>query len=615
MEGKLLLDRYRVADLLGKGGRGAVYRARDQLLAREVAVKFILPTTMTPESREYFRREARTTAGLEHPAIAPIYDFGQHDDELFIVMPLLRGHTLRVLIEDRRLSPRQVIEIAIQVADALDYSHRRGVIHRDVKPENIMVDWHGRGTPQVKVLDFGLATTVDDAQLAEAEAVQGTLLYLSPEQLLCEELDSRSDIYALGLVIYECLAHEHPLKDGEGPIFQRILTRRPPSLRDRGVAISDSLDRLILACLAKTVDERPSSAREVLQGLVDARRALEAADHMATDPDGSVAATERRQRAGAPRPMDGPSFADRLGDLLLVQGEYLEAQEAYCKARDGQRSADGTLPARIEARYLLKLARLALQLGRYREALERCRQGLEIVGTSSCLRAARLAALAGLACCHRGRYGEAGSWLDRSREHLLRSARDEAEILPVEVMVLRAEGNLLMGLEQPSRAVETYRRALAITEQLNDRWEHSIGLFNVGESLMEAGDEAAASDYLQRAIEEKSAIGDRWGLAYVRHAMARLRLQQAALDDARREAESGLRLAGEIGDPKISSRLCSLLGRVRLQQGDPEAAAEHFRGALRQAERIASQPDAVRARQGLEAVWARLGLGRPDPAD
>ena len=294
-------------------------------------------------------------------------------------------------------------------------------------------------------------------------------------------------------------------------------------------------------------------------------------------------------------------MVDRLGDLLLVQGEYLEAQEAYRKARERQRAASGQLSPWVETRYLLKLAQLASKLGRREEALDRCRQGLEVIGSSSCLRAAELMALAGLVCCMCGRYREAEVWLTRGRRRLGHQACGDAETLLVEVMLMRTEGNLFMGLEQPSRAVEVYRRALAMSEELDDRWEHSIGLYNIGEALLEAGDVEAAIVFLKRAVDEKSAIGDRWGLAYARHALARLHLRQAALDSAWEEAAAGLRLADEIGAPKIASRLRVLLGRVHLEQDDSEGATEHFQVALKEAERIASEPDVAQAREGLAA--------------
>ena len=633
MQGKTLLDRYRIGDPIGRGGRGVVYRARDLLLDREVAIKIILPKIMTADSRERFRREARTAASLDHPAIAPIYDFGQHGEELFIVMPLLPGQTLRILIESRKLDPRKTIEISIQVADALVYSHSQGVIHRDIKPENIMVEWHRLRLPLVKVLDFGLATHIDDQLRREAASAasqrpdsphgksgevifEGTPLYVSPEQLLGEESDPRSDLYALGMVLYECLAGEHPLRDGTGSILKRVLLELPGSLRARGVRISESLERLIMSCLAKAKEDRPKNAREALRSLVDARQALEPVPdptppEISTAPSSSRAEDRSRSESASPLSDEEPSLADRLGDLLLVQGEYLEAQEAYRKARETQRSADGLLSPRIETHYLLKLARLASQLGRYQEALDRCRHGLEIVGTSNRLRAAELMALAGLVCCMGGRYYESENWLAQGRECLGKSTRSEADVLPVQVMLLRTEGNLLMGRSQPARAVDVFWRALAMTERLDDRWERSIGLFNVGEALLEAGDEPAAVDYLLRAVNEKSAIGDRWGLAYARHAVARLRLRQGDLDSAREEAQNGLRLADEIENPKIASRLRALLGRVHLEQADVRRAQEYFQAALKDAERIASEPDIELARRGLEAT--RDGSDRDQP--
>ncbi len=639
MQGKTLLSRYRIGEPIGRGGRGVVYRARDLLLDREVAIKIILPKVMTSDSRERFRREAKTAASLEHPAIAPIYDFGQHGEELFIVMPLLPGQTLRLLIEDQMLNPRKTIEISIQVADALVYSHSQGVIHRDIKPENIMVEWHRLRLPLVKVLDFGLATSIDDQprqdvnpatvqpdrshDKPESVIFEGTPLYISPEQLLGEESDPRSDLYSLGMLLYECLAGEHPLRDCKGSIFQRVLLEVPGSLRARGVRISESLERLILSCLAKTKEDRPKNAREALRGLVEARQALEPMPDPTTAEASSALSSSPAEdgprggqrlaphsRSESPQSGEDSSLADRLGDLLLVQGEYLEAQEAYRGARETQRSADGLLSPNIETRYLLKLARLASQLGRYQEALDRCRHGLEIVGHSNRLRAAELMALAGLVCCQRGRFHEAENWLVQGRECLGMSTRGEAEILPVQVMLLRTEGNLLMGQRQPTRAVDVYWRALAMAERLDDRWEHSIGLFNFGEALLESGDEESAADYLMRSVNEKSAIGDRWGLAYARHALARLHLEQGDRVSAREEAENGLRLADEIGNPKIAARLRTLLGRILLEQADDRQAMEHFRAALEAAERIASEPDIENAQKGLDMIRNKHGVDR-----
>ena len=603
MEGTTLLERYRVSSLLGQGGRGAVYSAEDLLLGREVAVKTLLPESMTPESRERFRYEARTTAKLTHPAIASVYDFGEQDEVLFIVMPVIQGQTLRGLMEDGALDASLVIEIAIQVADALDYSHTQGIIHRDVKPENIMVErpLTGRAAPgrlQVKVLDFGLATDVQERRLRESGEIYGTVLYISPEQLIGEAVDPRTDIYSLGMVLYECLAGRHPLKEGEGAIFKRILLQSPLALREFGVEISESLEGLIMSCVAKERECRPANALDVLRALRKAREIpglrSDAAWRIENDVDGAF---------------DEPvSFADRLGDILLVKGEYLDAQDAYRKAREKRRTAAGCLAAGTEARYLLKLGQLGMRLGRYEEALGRCQQGLELARPHHPLIAAELAALAGLVCCMRGRYDEAAKWVDRGCVEVGRAEVGGEDTRLVEVVLLRTQGNLFMGVGEASQALDAYQRSLELGEELDDRWERSIGLFNVGEALLDTGVDEQASEFLSRAVEEKSAIGDRWGLAYAHHSLARLHLRCQDLDRALEEAQTGLRLATEITDPKIASRLSVVLGRIHLERGENGRATNHFRAALREAERIASEPDAAQARAGLEAVWIELGI-------
>ena len=595
IEHQKILGRYQIGGELGKGGRGVVYLAEDLVLGREVAVKIMLSDGIDPEARERFRNEARIAAKLMHPAITPIYDFGEHDDELFIVMPVIHGQTLRARSGERRLTPGQVVEIAIHVAGALEHSHSEGVIHRDIKPENIMVDGSRDGTPQVKILDFGLAVDLEQRRPGQSGSLYGTVLYVSPEQLLGETVGPQTDIYALGMVLYECLAGHHPLREGEGKIFQRLLFQDPPALGEIGVELPRELERLISDCLAKESASRPPDARAVLEVLRRAREALEPAMSSVPISSGSLTAGETTL-----------SYADRLGDILLVQGEYLEAAEAYRSARDKQRSIQGHLPPRTEARYLLKLAHLALKLGRYDEALERCRLGLWLVETAHPRLAVEMAALAGLVDCMRGRFGEARRWIRRGRAGLERAKSGGVDTRTVEVALLRSQGNLLMGLGRAPEAVEIYEQALALTEALDDRWERSIALFNVGEACFAVGDEETAIDYLSQAVDEKSAIGDRWGLAYTHYELARIYLQRGSMGRALREAESGLRLASEVGDPKIISRLTLVLGRIFVARNDLERATAHFRAALQEAERSAMAPETTQAYRGFESVSTRM---------
>src|SRR6266542_5037234 len=177
---------------------GDVYRARDPLLSREVAVKLISSTDLAPEIEGRFQREAQIVAQMDHPAIVPIYDLGRHEGSLFFVMPVVAGTNLLRLIREQSLRLGDVVDIGIQVADALDYSHARGVVHRDIKPANIMVTREEGSGARVRVMDFGLAHTASESRLTKTGTLVGTVSYLSPEQETSRAFDGRSDIYSLG---------------------------------------------------------------------------------------------------------------------------------------------------------------------------------------------------------------------------------------------------------------------------------------------------------------------------------------------------------------------------------------------------------------------------------
>src|SRR5712691_7170605 len=201
--------RYRVVGRIAAGGMGEVYRAEDTVLGREVALKVLHPQFAGDRGFvDRFRREARAAAILNHPNIVGVYDWGSTDGTYFMVMEFVRGHNLRsVLLEHGRLEPAQVGEVALQVLAALDHAHGHGIVHRDVKPENILIA--GDGT--VKVADFGLARAFADSTISQAEGtVTGTVQYLAPEQIQGEPADPRTDLYALGVVMFELLTGRTP---------------------------------------------------------------------------------------------------------------------------------------------------------------------------------------------------------------------------------------------------------------------------------------------------------------------------------------------------------------------------------------------------------------------
>jgi serine/threonine protein kinase len=269
-----LANRYEVAAELGRGGMGVVYRARDPMLNREVAVKVLATSELTPEIEERFQREAQIVAQMDHPGIVPIYDVGRHDGSLFFVMPLVEGTNLRRILYAGSLRLGEVLDIAIQVADALEYSHSRGVVHRDIKPENIMVAREEGGALRIRVMDFGLAQASTENRLTKTGTLVGTVTYLSPEQVAAHAFDGRSDIYSLGTVMYECLTGEPPFAGEVQSALYRIVHEIPQPPRVLGAEIREELQDIILQCLEKDPTRRPQKASQLAEALRRHRSSL-----------------------------------------------------------------------------------------------------------------------------------------------------------------------------------------------------------------------------------------------------------------------------------------------------------------------------------------------------
>src|SRR5258705_1667715 len=268
-QARLLGGRYQVGELLGYGGMAEVHRGRDLRLGRDVAIKTLrndLARDATFQLR--FRREAQNAASLNHPAIVAVYDTGDErgpaGEELpYIVMEFVNGRTLKeVLAAEGRLMPRRALEIVADICAALEFSHRHGIIHRDIKPGNIMLTQTG----QVKVMDFGIARALASgaSTMTQTSAVIGTAQYLSPEQARGEAVDARSDVYATGCVLFELLCG-HPPFVGDSPVsvaYQHVREdAKPPSQSNRDV--SPAVDAVVLKALAKNPLNRYQSAAEM----------------------------------------------------------------------------------------------------------------------------------------------------------------------------------------------------------------------------------------------------------------------------------------------------------------------------------------------------------------
>ena len=328
MIGKKLSNRYEITGELGRGGMGVVYRARDPLLDREVAVKLIPPTMLNPETEQRFQHEAKLVAKMDHPAIVSIYDFGYDDGSLFFVMPIVKGTTLSSLLRENTLSLGDVIEIGIKVSEALDYSHTtsggddaRGVVHRDIKPDNIMVLRDDEGL-RIRVMDFGVARIATEDRITKTGTIVGTPAYLSPEQVAAKNVDSRSDIYSLGVVLYECVVGQPPFTGDVQSILYRIVNEFPQPPRAVGASIDEEFERLILDCLAKDPSQRPQRAGEIAAALKRYRERLR-------DGDRSLTLVLTRT-IKMPRPAL-PTFVGRAKELAELQQQLNAAVAGECQ--------------------------------------------------------------------------------------------------------------------------------------------------------------------------------------------------------------------------------------------------------------------------------------------
>ncbi len=304
------LGRYEIRSLLGVGGMGEVYRARDDKLNRDVAIK-ILPATFSQDASRLrrFEQEAQATGTLNHPNILAVFDVGIENGAPYVVSELLEGRTLRECLQDGPLPQRVAVDYAIQIARGLQVAHEKAIVHRDLKPENLFITQDQR----VKILDFGLAKLVErsDGNIAQTEietrraqtapgTVMGTVGYMSPEQVRGDHIDHRSDIFSFGAVLYEMLTGERAFRgDTAVETLNAILKEDPPQLSSAQTNLSSGLDRLVWHCLEKNRERRFQSA-------IDVAFALESLS--------SVSSSERTETASLPE----SSRRQNRGHLLWI---------------------------------------------------------------------------------------------------------------------------------------------------------------------------------------------------------------------------------------------------------------------------------------------------------
>jgi len=330
------LGRYRILGELGRGAMGTVYRAVDPLIEREVAIKALradLPEDVRGGVRERFLREAKAAGRLGHPNIVIIYDVGEQNDVAYIAMELLEGKSLQELLREGRMPVDTIVDLAAQIAEGLEHAHRAAIVHRDVKPANVMVSPSGRA----KLTDFGVAY-VASSTMTQTGTALGSPKYMSPEQVIGQPVDPRSDVFALGVVLYEMLVGRTPFENPADTTVFALMHRiardahRPVTQVD--ARLPAEFDRILARALAKHPTERYQNAGEMARDL----RNLRAPIHRPETTDATTQVLTQAQGAGSwsDPAVDAPD-GDLLGDLAAFERRLEEEEEAHRRAAEEER--------------------------------------------------------------------------------------------------------------------------------------------------------------------------------------------------------------------------------------------------------------------------------------
>ena len=581
------ISHYRILSRLGEGGMGVVYVAEDTLLGRRVALK--LPLAAGENGyRARFLREARAVSALVHPRVAAVYDCGETaDGQSFIVMELVEGRTLGELLHAGELTLARAVEIVIDVADALSEAHRRGIVHRDIKPSNVMVNDRG----EVKVLDFGLAKQLEEAGLASgpdaqtivsthtrSDVVIGTPMYLSPEQARGARVDRRSDIFALGSLLYECVAGR-PAFAGANviEIGGQVLHVNPPPPSRYNPRVPAELDRAVLKALAKKPEERYQTAEEFIADLESARAALPHADtartkRLSATHGGATGIVRRSALLTISQTLRRP----RLSPLAFAGALVLVLAGVWAYARWRAPAPHQPLPGAV-AWY--ERGADALRDGAYDQARRALQRAVETDERYALARAALAEAWTEL------------DYLDRANNELvaLSALVPDRSALP-ELDALRLDAVRFTALRKFNEAAEAYRR---IVELRPDEPQARVDLGRAYER----------TDDLRRAAESYTEAVRRapgYATAYLR--LGAVHGRQNDLPSAILALEKAENLYRAANNAEGRAEVLTQRGELFLRNGKLEEARRDLEGALASARGAGNEYQRVRAQLSLSSV-------------
>ena len=381
------ISHYRITEKLGEGGMGVVYKAEDVNLRRPVALKFLAARLLGDEGiRSRFHREAEAAASLNHPNVCPVHEIAEIEGQTFIAMAFIEGESLEKKIEAGPLKLKDALDIAIQTAKGLQAAHGKNVVHRDIKPANLIIGKDGH----VTITDFGLALLTDRSKLTRSDETMGTVTYMSPEQTYGAELDYRTDVWSLGIVIYEMIIGQPPFKGHyDNAVIYSITSEAPEPMTSLRTGVPMELEWIADKCLAKQAAERYQSAAELLIDLTTLSKKLQSEE--STIP--GVTAAPRVAGVGArdtllgarPGPLSvrggGPGTGDGAIQRSSLRG--LKRVEVIVEraATDATELPTSTLQTEVELR--LRLAGLEVKAGRDSH-LRICVQSLQLQTTDHC---------------------------------------------------------------------------------------------------------------------------------------------------------------------------------------------------------------------------------------